>query len=116
MFAFGTSNWFEENPDGVRLVAAVSTSPIVKEIGPVEASSFTERSVISLMVGRSFTGLTVRRKVLLVLATPSLTEMEMTAEPDWLVAGERATVRLAPVPTMTMLALGTSVGLKEAAE
>src|SRR5436190_20261672 len=67
------------------------------------------------MVGKSFTCETVRAKLTLLLAAPSLTVIVMLAAPTWLVAGVMVVVRLAPLPPKTILATGTSVGLDEAA-
>ena len=50
--------------------------------------------------------------VTVVVDSPSLTPIVTTAVPDCLFAGVIATVRLAPVPPNTTLALGTSVGLE----
>src|SRR5215470_18415459 len=58
-------------------------------------------------------GVTVNRKEVLALLVPSLTVMVMVAVPDWPAAGVTVTVRLAPEPPKTMLALGTRVGLEE---
>src|SRR5438552_1381401 len=72
---------------------------------------------MSEMVGGSFTGLTVRRKLLVALP-PLLSETmtEMVAAPDWLGAGVTIRARFAPEPPRAILALGTRVGLDELAE
>src|SRR5437867_1674336 len=61
-------------------------------------------------------GLTVNTKLLLAVRLPSLTVTVMVAVPVWLRAGVTVTVRLAPEPPKTMLALGTNAGLEEAPE
>ena len=51
------------------------------------------------MTGGSFTGLTVRRKlVLLIPPSPSVTVTVMVAAPFALVSGRMLTVRLEPLP------------------
>src|SRR5881394_363792 len=62
-------------------------------------SSTTDRLAMGSRVGGSFTGCTVRRKlVLLVSPSGSATVTVMFAVPDWLSAGTMFTVRLAPDP------------------
>ena len=71
---FGTSVVFEEVAVTVNEVAGVSTSPTVKVMFPVAVSSAVVLSVISLMVGKSFTATTVKTKVsLAVPVSPSVT-------------------------------------------
>ena len=67
----------------------------------------------STATGASLTAVTVRVKVSLVLAVPSLTLTVIVADPFWLAAGFTVTVRLAALPPKTMFALGTSVVLDE---
>src|SRR5437667_183054 len=67
------------------------------------------------IVGGSFTGVTMRTKVSLAVATPSLTMTVIVAVPAWFVAGSIAMVRLTSVPPNTMFPLGTSVGLEDEA-
>ena len=55
MFERGTSVGFDEAADRVKFVAAVSASPIIKLIGAVEVSSFTDRIPILEMVGGALT-------------------------------------------------------------
>ena len=62
-FAFGSSTRFEEVALMVRLAAAVSTSPTVKDNGPVPVSSLMERLGMPLIVGTSFTLVTVSTKL-----------------------------------------------------
>src|SRR6266568_5508443 len=69
------------------------------------------------MVGAVFAvALTVNTKLSLAVRLPSLTVTVMVAVPVWLEAGVTVTVRFAPEPPKTMLALGTKVGLEEAPE
>ena len=82
MFAFGTSVVFDEVAVTVRDAAGVSTSPTVKAIFPVAISSAVVLSVLSLMVGRSFTAVTVNTKVsLAVPVSPSVTVTVMVVVP-----------------------------------
>src|SRR5687768_16208072 len=113
MLAVGTSVVFDEPAERVRLAAAVSTSPMVKVRAAVGVSSLVARSAMSVIVGTSLTALTVKTKVSLLLAVPSLTVTVMVAVPDRLAAGVTVMVRLAPEPPKTMLAVGTSVVLDE---
>src|SRR5882672_5351595 len=62
-----------------------------------------------VIVGASFTELTVSWKLVLVLNCPSLTVTVIVAHPNWLAAGVSVTVRFAPLPPKTMFAFGTSV-------
>src|SRR4030095_1272472 len=74
-----------------------------------------------VIVGGSFTGMTVTVKVVLVLTTPSLTVRVIVTGPPIsgplfsLGAGITVTVRPAPLPPRTMLAVGTRIGSEEAA-
>ena len=61
-----------------------------------------------MKLGTSFTEVTVRTNVSVAVSEPSLTVTVMVAVPFWLAAGVMVTVRLAPLPPKTMLALGTS--------
>ncbi len=73
-------------------------------------------SATSEIVGASLTAVTVSTKVSEVQAPPvaaSQTVRVMVVVPDWSRAGVMVTVRLAPLPPKTMLALGTSVVLDE---
>ena len=67
------------------------------------------------MVGGSLPAFTVKTKLVDAVADPSDTVIVMVAVPLWLPAGVMVTVRLAPVPPMTMLASGTTVVLLDAA-
>ena len=67
------------------------------------------------MVGRSFTAVTVRTKLVAAVAWLSLTVTVIVAVPLWFAAGVTVTVRFAPVPPKTMLATGTRVVLDVAA-
>ena len=65
-------------------------------------------------VGGSFTGSTVRGKLLEATALPaSVAVIVMTVVPDRSEAGVTMTVRLLPLPLMTMLLVGTSAGFEE---
>src|SRR5213594_3371423 len=78
------------------------------------ASSLRVRLPIGLSVGGSFTGLTVRRKLVEEDAPlPSVTVIVMGAVPNWLGSGVITSIRLALLPKNTMLALGTSARLED---
>src|SRR5437867_8517526 len=100
---FGMREGFEEAPDTMRLLAGVSTSPMMKLIGPSATSSLVTWSVIKLMIGVSLTGLMVRRKSLLTEApSESVTIRVIVTEPFALGAGVTLMVRLEPpVPERT---------------
>ena len=65
--------------------------------------------VIASSVGASFTAVTVRANVSLVVVVPSFTVTVIVAVPDRLAAGVAVSVREAPEPPMTRFALGISV-------
>ena len=88
--------------------ADVSTSPMVKAIAPVAEFAVTPWALMLLIVGASLTALTVSRKLLLVVACPSLTVTVIVAVPLAFAAGVTVTVRSAPLPPRTMLESGTS--------
>src|SRR5258706_309123 len=71
----------EEAALSVRLPAGVIVSPITKPIGPVELSSFRVWAGMAVMVGGVFSWVTVRRKLVLVEAEPSLTVTVMPTDP-----------------------------------
>src|SRR4051812_37942818 len=114
MPALGTSVGFDELPLRVNPVAAVSTSPTVKPIGPTATPGEVVWAAIPEIVGRSFTAVTVTAKLLLVVNGPSLTLRVMVVVPFWFVAGVTVTVRLDPLPPNTMLFKGTRDRLDEA--
>src|SRR5207247_11032679 len=98
-----------------RLVAGVSTSFTMNAIVAETVSSAMVWPGIGEIVGGSFTGVTVRMK--LVLTEPklvSVTEIVMMAAPDWFAMGVSVTVRLAPLPPKRMLLVGTNAGFEEA--
>src|SRR5271155_253207 len=64
--------------------------------------------------GRAAT--TLSWKVVLAVALPSLTVTVMLATPLWPAAGVIVTVRLLLAPPKTMLLVGTTDGVSEAAE
>src|SRR5947209_19315968 len=90
---------------------------------PIPASPMLIRPASSLMskfargsrVGGSFTGLSVRRKLALLVAEPSLTVSVIVELPKALDTGEMAAVRLEPPPPNTILVNGTRAGLDDAA-
>src|SRR5881397_2569884 len=74
------------------------------------------RLLIGSRVGRSFTGLTVSRKLVLIVApSGSATVSVMVSEPNWLVNGASVTVRLAVTPERTILSLEIRLGFDEVA-
>ncbi len=81
MFAFGTKVVSLELPLTVNEVVAVSKSPMVKEIELVAVSSFVDWAAMSLMVGVSFTAVTVNTKVSVAVNVPSLTVTVIVAVP-----------------------------------
>ena len=81
-FPTGTSVGLDDVALSTRLDRAVSTSPTVKLIGPVEVFWLMVRSGILEIVGGSFTGVTVRTKLSLAVASPSLTVTVIVALPD----------------------------------
>ena len=100
----------------VRLAAGVSTSPTVNASAPVAVSSAVVWSATSLIVGGSFTAVTVSdERVASPSSVPSLTVTVIVAVPLWFAAGVTVTVRLAPLPPKTMFASGTSVWFDEVA-
>jgi hypothetical protein len=102
---------FDDARVTVRLVAAVSTSPIVKGIAPVDVPVLTVLSAMSEIVGASFTAFTVNLNVSVAVFDPSLTVTVIVTARFWFAAGVTVTVRLAPLPPKTMLPFGTRVVL-----
>src|SRR6185503_6998986 len=105
-FALGTTPWLEDVATTTRLPTGVSRSPTVT-VTFVIASSLITRSVTEEIVGRSFTGVTVSRKVSLFVAWPSLTATVMVQGPNALGNGVTVTVRLAPLPAKLIAPFGT---------
>src|SRR5882762_8398703 len=68
---------------------------------------------MEVMVGGSFTALTVSTNVAVAVYWPSLTLTVMVAVPFWLLAGVTVTVRLEAEPPKTMLLVGANAGLEE---
>jgi hypothetical protein len=81
MFAFGINAVSLELPLTVKLATAVSKSPTVNEMADVAMSSFVDCAAMSLMVGASFTAVTVNTKVSVAVKVPSLTVTVMVAVP-----------------------------------
>jgi len=67
------------------------------------------------MVGASFTGLTVKAKILDAVENPSVTAKVRLVEPDSLAAGVKLATQLAGVPAKAMLFAATSKLLLEVA-
>ena len=65
----------------VRLPAAVSTSPTVNANGPTACPRSSSDVASAEIVGRSFTAVTVRRKLVAAVAWPSLTVTVIVAVP-----------------------------------
>ena len=76
-------------------------SPIMNVSGDSGVSSSVVCEPTELMVGASFTELTVKTKVLVVDCKPSLTVTEIVVVPKRLAAGARRIVRFAPLPLST---------------
>ena len=70
---------------------------------------------MAVMVGASFTVLTVSKNDIDAVAVPSLTVSVMVVVPVWFKAGAMVTVRLIPSPNSVMFASGTNVLLLELA-
>ena len=88
IFPFGTRVVFDEVAVTVKSAANVSTSPTVKGMAPVEVSSFVDLSVMLLIVGRSFTAVTVTLRLKMLLSVkPSLTLTGTVNTPLKLAAG-----------------------------
>jgi hypothetical protein len=81
MFAFGTKVGLFALPLTVRLAAAVSTSPTVKLSGPTATPALVLWFAIGVIVGGSFTAVTVSPKLVGVLSAPSLTVTVIVAVP-----------------------------------
>ncbi len=81
-FALGMSVVFDEVAATVSEAAAVSTSPIVNASALVAPSSAMLVSAMSVIVGASFTAVTVRTKVSLVVVVPSLTVTAIVDVPN----------------------------------
>ena len=117
IFASGTSSRLDDLAETSNADAEVSESPIVKGIGIVGVFSVPARSGIAVIVGGSLAGITVNRNESVSVApSSSVTVRVIVADPVWSGAGVTVTVRLLPVPLMTMFASGTSVGFEEAPE
>src|SRR5436190_14965424 len=67
------------------------------------------------MVGTVLLPLTVSTKESVAVSGPSVTLTVVVAGPFWFGAGVTVTVRFEPLPANTILPLGTSTGLEEAA-
>src|ERR1051325_9963072 len=65
------------------------------------------------MVGGLFATLTANKNEVVALAVPSLTVRVTFADPNWLVAGNRGTVPLEPLPPKVMFPAGSRLGLEE---
>ena len=115
-FPLGTRDVSDEVSVTATLPVGVSTSPRVKSMWPMGASSSVVWGRMAEIVGRSFTGLTVSTKLSeAVPPQPSSTVTVIVVEPFWSPAGTRLSVRLAPDPPKTMFAAGTKAGLDELA-
>ena len=79
--ALGTKVVLPEVPVTVRLPAAVSTSPTVKAIAPVLASSLMLWALGVVTVGESLLAATVTLKVSVTVKVPSETVRVMVAVP-----------------------------------
>src|SRR3954453_6463909 len=105
----------------VAVIVSVCVSFVAPELIPLKltitaAALVTKpRSRSGFRVGRSFTGLIVKRNEVLALVTPSLTVKTIVFVPVWLLPGVMVTLRFVPVPLTTMLVSGTSTVLDELA-
>ena len=81
MLALGTSVVFDDEPETARFVFGVSISAIVKGSALVELFWFIVWSAMSLIVGASFTGVTVNAKLAVAVSAPSLTVIVMVVVP-----------------------------------
>src|SRR6185503_11570650 len=114
MLLSGTSDVSDDDAVTVNRSAGVSTSLTANGSTPVDMSSAMDWLRIPVMVGGSFTGLTVKVKDADAKANaPSKTSIVILAEPDWFASGASVTVRLDPLPPNTMLFVGISAGFEE---
>ena len=104
---------FDESDDIVNSVGEVSRSVMVNPSGPVEEFSLIFWGVIDVMVGRSFTELTVRTKDMSADKLPSLTRKVIFVTPLAFIFGVMVTLRVAPVPPMAMPPASTSARFDE---
>src|ERR1051325_9439980 len=88
---------------------------LIVSLGGVPLIRTRCRSGRGLSVGRSFTAVTVRTNVSVLVANPSLTLRVMVAVTYLLVAGMRVTARFVENPSKKMLALGTRAVFDELA-
>ena len=117
MLAVGTRRVFDELALTVRLAAAVSTSPTVKASAPVVPSSLIVWSAMSVIVGRSFSGVTVSSERVHRRAAVRVGDRDGDrGRPELVAAGVTVTVRLAPLPPNTMFAFGTGRVRRTAAD
>ena len=80
MFAFGSKVMFDDTAVTTRLVAGVSRSPTVKEIGVVGVLVRVVWLAMALMLGGLFVGTTtVNRKLVLAVAPPPSVTVNVTA-------------------------------------
>src|SRR5262245_34684022 len=87
MFDTGTTEVFDDATGTVSAAAAVSTSATVKPCAVVGVSSAVVSFTRALMLGASFTGLIVKRKVSVDVDCPSETVNVIVVLPAWFAAG-----------------------------
>ena len=108
--AAGTKSLLEDVAVTIKLAAAVSTSFTVNGIEPVSIAAWVDLFDKALMVGRSFTGVTMNwNEEVSVFPRPSFTERDTVLVPERLLFGVMTKVRDEPVPLTTMEALSMLV-------
>ena len=113
----GSSVVFEEAAVSARLDPAVSMSLIVTVVCAVRPFAMVPETGVRVMVGASFTAVTVSVNGSLAVCEPSLTVTVMVAVPFWFAAGVTMSVRAPPEPpSVSAVGLfGTRVGFDEVA-
>lgn len=116
IFAWWTKVVLDDSAVTTSDPAAVSTSPTVKAREPVDVSSLITLLATALIVGASFTAVTVRRNVSDAVASPLLTVTVIRLLPVWFAKGVTDTVRDPPLPPNTMFPFKTKPVLLEPPE
>src|SRR5688572_25529806 len=111
MLASGTNGALLEVPVTVKVATGLSGSAMVNAMAPVGVFSGVVWSFMLVMVGGSLVAFTVKTKSVDAVADPSDTVTVIVDVPLWLPAGVIVTVRFAPVPPNTILAVGTTAVL-----
>ena len=105
----------DESATRVKFAIGVSMSPMVKETAMFWFLGTIWSGMLEI-VGGSFTGFTVNRKLLLADKAPSLTVSVIVDVPDWLGAGAIVIVRFELLPPRTMAPVGINSAFEVLAE